>query len=55
MVTIHMSYFTTGDSGKEHGTNKPPSTGRNRERSKGDTMCPTNLPESSTLESILAE
>ena len=30
----------TGDPGKEHGTNKPPPTGRVRERSKGDTICP---------------
>ena len=32
-----MSCFTTGDPGKEHGTNKPPPTGRVWERSKGDT------------------
>ena len=31
----------TGDPDKEHGTNKPPPTGRVRERSKGDTMCPS--------------
>ena len=31
----------TGDSGKEYGTNKPPPTGRVREKSKGDTMCPS--------------
>ena len=31
----------TGGSGKEHGTNKPPPTGRVQERSKGDTTCPT--------------
>ena len=36
-----MSYFTTGGPGKEHGTNKPPHTGRVQERSKGDTTCPT--------------
>ena len=36
-----MSCFTTGGPGKEHGTNKPPPTGRVRERSKGDTTCPT--------------
>ena len=41
IVTIRMSYFTTGGPGKEHGTNKPPPTGRVQERSKGDTMCPT--------------
>ena len=31
----------TGGPGKEHGTNEPPLTGRVRERSKGDTTCPT--------------
>jgi len=31
----------TGDPAKEHGTNKPPPTGRVQERSKGDTTCPT--------------
>ena len=36
-----MSCFTTGGPGKEHGTNKPPPTGRVRERLKGDTTCPT--------------
>ena len=36
-----MSYFTSGGPGKEHGTNKPPPTGRIWERSKGDTTCPT--------------
>ena len=36
-----MSCFTTGGPGKEHGTNKPSPTRRVRERSKGDTMCPT--------------
>ena len=36
-----MSCFTTGGSAKEHGTNKPPPSGRIRERSKGDTTCPT--------------
>ena len=41
-VTICMSCFTTGGPVKEHRTNKPPPTGRVRERSKGDTMCPSN-------------
>ena len=50
-----MSYFTTGGPGKEHGTNKPPPTGRIWERSKGDIPSPPNLPESSSLESLLAE
>ena len=58
-VTICMNYFTTGDPGKGHGTNKPPPTRRIRERSKGERRrqctCPTSLPESSSLESILAE
>ena len=40
-VTICMSCFTTGGPGKEQGTNKPPPTRRVRERSKGDTTCPT--------------
>ena len=31
----------TGGPGKEQGTNKPPPTRRVRERSKGDTTCPT--------------
>ena len=31
----------TGGAGKEHGTNKPPPTGRVQETSKGDTTCPT--------------
>ena len=38
-----MSCFTTGGPGKEHRTNKPPPTGRVRERSKGDTTCPTTF------------
>ena len=36
-----MSCFTTGGPGKERGTNKPPPTRTVRERSKGDTACPT--------------
>ena len=36
-----MSCFTTGGSGKEHRTSKPPPTGRVRERSKGDSTCLT--------------
>ena len=36
-----MSCFRTGGPAKEHGTNKPPPSGRIRERSKGDTTCPT--------------
>ena len=41
ILTICVSCFMTGDPGKEHGTNKPPSTGRVQERSKWDTTCPT--------------
>ena len=37
MATTCMSYFTTGGPDKEHGTNKPPPTGRTWKRSKGDT------------------
>ena len=36
-----MSCFITGDPDKEYGTNKPPPTGGVRERSKGDTACPS--------------
>ena len=49
-----MSYFMTGAPGKEPGTNKPLPSGRIRERSKGErrhqSICLTNLPESSSLE-----
>ena len=41
LVTIRMSCFMTGDPGKAYRTNKPLPTGRVRERSKGDTTCPT--------------
>ena len=41
IVTICMSCFMTGGPGKEQGTNKPPPTRRVRERSEGDTTCPT--------------
>ena len=40
-VTICASNFMTGAPGKEHGTNKPPPTGRVQDRSKGDTTCLT--------------
>ena len=36
-----MSCLTTEGPGKEQGTNKPPPTRSVRERSKGDTTCPT--------------
>ena len=59
IVTTCMSYLTTGSPGKERGTHKLPPTGRIWERSKGErrrqSICPTNLPESFSLESILAE
>ena len=59
MVITCMSYLTTGGPGKERRTNKPPPTGRIRERSKEErrcqSICPTNLSESFSLESILAE
>ena len=41
IVTICVSYFTTGGPRKEHRANKPPLTGRVQEKSKGDSMCPT--------------
>ena len=44
IVTICMSCFMTGDPDKEYGTNKPPPTGRVRERSKGDTARVRPLP-----------
>ena len=59
IVTPCRSYLTTGGPGKEHGTNKLPPTRRIWERSKGErkhqSICPTNLPESLSLECILAE
>ena len=54
-----MNYLATGSPGKECGTNKLPPTGRIQERSKGErrlqSICPTNLPESFSLESIFAK
>ena len=59
MVTTYMSYFTTGVPGEELGTNKLPRTGRIQDRSKGErrlqSICSNNLPESSSLQSILAK
>ena len=49
-----VSYFMTGGPSKEHRGNRPPIR-RVPEKSKGDVMHPTKLPESSLLESILAE
>ena len=39
----------TGDPDKEYGTNKPPPTGRVREKSKGDTACPSTSQNPSRL------
>ena len=41
VVTVGTRCFRTGGPGKEHGTNKPPPTGRVWETSKRDTTCPT--------------
>ena len=54
-----MSSLTTGGPSKEGETNKLPPTGRIQKRSEGErrwqSICPTNLPESFLLKSILAE
>ena len=59
IVTTCMSYLTTGGPHKKHRTNNLPSTGIIQERSKEERRCqslrPTNLPPSFSLESILAE
>ena len=49
IVTICMSCLMTGGPGKEQGTNKPPPTGRVKERTKGDTTCPTTSQNPSLL------
>ena len=58
-VTTCMSYLTTGGPGKEHRNNKMPTTGIIQGRPNGErrhqSIGPTNLPESSSLESILTE
>ncbi|CAN0567286.1 unnamed protein product [Rangifer tarandus platyrhynchus] len=41
IATVCLSCFMTRDPAKEHRTNKPPPTGKVRERPKGDTTCPT--------------
>ena len=51
IVTICVSYSITGGPGREQAT----TNGRIWERPKWDTTCPTTLPDSSSLESILAE
>jgi len=38
---LHELFYDRRGSGKEHGTNKSPPTGRVWERSKGDTTGPT--------------
>lgn len=53
--TAGMSYFTTGCPDKEHGINKPQQLEKFRKHQKGDTTCPSKLPESYLLESLLAE
>ena len=54
-----MCYFTTGGPGEACRTNKLSPTWRIQERSKGErrhpSICPTNLPESFSLESIFTE
>ena len=59
IVATCMSYLSTGGPCKECGTNKLPPTRRIREGSKGErrhqSLCPTNLSESFSLESLLAE
>ena len=45
----------TEDPDKEHGTNKPPPTGRARERSKGDTACPSRTTIKPNIASHAAE
>ena len=57
-LTTCMSYLTTGGPGKEPRTNKLPPTRKNQERSKErrcQSICPANLPESFSLESILTK
>ena len=55
-VATCTNYLTIGGPGKEFGIVKLPPTGRIWERSKGErrcqSTCPTNLPESSSLEFI---
>ena len=58
-MSICKSYFRTEGAGKKQGTNKLPPARKIWARSKGErrgqSVCPTNFPESSLLESILAE
>ena len=55
MLLLGEALIETTHPGKEHRTNQPAPTGRTWEKSKGDATCPTDLPESSLLESILTE
>ena len=48
-VTVGLSHFPTRGPGKEHGTNKPPPSGRVQEKSKG---APGALPPPRTLPGI---
>ena len=43
MVTTCLSYLTTRGPGKEHRTNRLPSTGRTQERSKGAEEMPVHM------------
>ena len=58
IIVTCMSYLTIGGPGKECRTNKPLPIGRIPERSKAErsqSVSPTNLPESFSLESIFTE
>ena len=59
IVATCMSYLTAGGPGNKCGTNKISPARRIQERSKGErrcqSICPTNLSESSLLEIILTE
>ena len=58
IVTSCLSYLIRGP-GKQHGTNRLPPTRSIQKRSKGErrhqSVCPTNLPESSFMASILPD
>ena len=58
LTEITLPGQATGGLGKERGTNKLPPTRKNQERSKErrcQSICPANLPESFSLESILTK
>ena len=52
-VTFYMIYFMTGGPGKEQATTNQKNLGKFQR--KHQSLCPTNFPESSSLESILTE